>query len=104
MPRLQLQVLPPNRSKSRLLSQDAPPNARELQTGLYYMHLANRRNKERLRALKDNDDSATVSTAIGTLSHESKIDRSPEMVAALMADGQAQADTFLREREALAQA
>jgi alkylation response protein AidB-like acyl-CoA dehydrogenase len=48
---------------ARLLSQDSPPTDRDMQTGLYYLHLANRRNKDRLRALKDNDDAATVNTA-----------------------------------------
>ncbi len=48
---------------ARLLSQEAPPTKREMQTGLYYMHLAHQRNQDRLRALKENNDPATISTA-----------------------------------------
>lgn len=42
---------------------DEETRARELQTGLYAMKLAHRRNEQRLNALHDNDDPDTVQTA-----------------------------------------
>jgi alkylation response protein AidB-like acyl-CoA dehydrogenase len=47
---------------SRLLSKDATPTQRDLETGLYSMQLAHQRNEDRFRALKTNNDAATIST------------------------------------------
>jgi len=42
---------------------DEATRQRELQTGLFYLHTAFRRNKERLAALKSNDDEELLKTA-----------------------------------------
>ena len=54
---------------SRLLSLvadgnlDDPATARDLQTGLFYLRIANRRNNHRLAAIENNDDAEYTKTA-----------------------------------------
>lgn len=51
---------------------DAPDTARDLQTGLLYLRIANRRNNQRFSAIADNDDITYTKTADAWLDYARK--------------------------------